>query len=133
MCDDVCPSGRNGGIHPDAVIFAIMDADPSSEMKEIRTDVWKCLMCHRCSMDCPEGIDVTGVIRTLRYLEASSGNLPKRFCKASETLVREGRAFSVNATVNKKRSELGLDEIEEDAASVNELNEIISRTGFCNE
>ena len=132
-CDSVCPSGRNGGIHPDAAVAAIIDADPSSEMKEMQADVWKCLMCHRCSMECPNGIDVAGAIRALRYSEALSGEYPKRFRKASETLVNEGRAFPVNEMSNRKRSELGLKEISEDADSVREMKIIMSRTGFCRE
>jgi len=129
-CDDVCPSGRNGGIHPDAVVYGIMDAEPSSDMKEMQADVWKCLMCHRCSMNCPEGIDVAGAVRSIRYLSTASGNSPKRFKMASETLVKEGRAFPVNEAVNKKREVLGLKAIDEDRASAEELRKIMSRTGF---
>jgi heterodisulfide reductase subunit C len=129
LCDDVCPSGRNGGIHPDAVIYAIIDADPSSDMR-MQADVWKCLMCHRCSMNCPNGIDVAGAVRALRYTEVSSGDFPKRFMRSSGSLAEEGRAFPVNEAVNKKRSELGLEAIDRDAASVGELKVIISRTGF---
>jgi len=129
-CDDVCPSGRNGGIHPDAVVYKIIDADPSSEMKELQADVWKCLMCHRCSMNCPENIDVAGAVRSLRYIGAASGSSPKRFKIASETLAKEGRAFPVNDLVNKKRAELGLKAIDEDHASAEELRKIMSRTGF---
>ncbi|MDR0335259.1 MAG: 4Fe-4S dicluster domain-containing protein [Methanomassiliicoccaceae archaeon] len=129
-CDNVCPSGRNGGIHPDEVIYALIDADALSDAKDIRADVWKCLMCHRCSMDCPEGIDVTGAVRSLRYMDAVSGNSPKRFRAASETLVREGRAFPVNDIVDRKRAELGLEELSYDTDSVNELRKIMSATGF---
>jgi len=133
VCDDVCPSGRNGGIHPDAAIYAVMDADPASDAKDIRADVWKCLMCHRCSMNCPEGIDVAGAVRSLRYADAASGDLPKRFSMASGTLMREGRAFPINEAVNKKRTELGLNEITTDEDSVNELRTIMERTGFRHE
>jgi heterodisulfide reductase subunit C len=132
-CDAVCPSGRNGGIHPDAVIYGIIDAIPSSEMKDMQADVWKCLMCHRCSMNCQERIDVAGAVRSLRYMGAVSGNSPKRFRAARETLMKDGRAFPVNETVNKKRTELGLDAINADPGSADELRTIISGTGFCRE
>jgi len=132
-CDEVCPSGRNGGIHPDAVISAINNAIPSSDLAEQQADVWKCLMCHRCSTECPSGIDVAGAIRALRYDSASSGGSPKRFKKASDTLAAEGRAFVVNSYVNQKRKELGLPEIGNDEVSAEELRMIMSRTGFCNE
>jgi len=133
ICDSVCPSGRNGGIHPDVLIYAVIDADPASDTKGIRTDVWKCLMCHRCSMNCPEGIDVAGAVRSLRYADAASGDLPKRFTMASGTLVNEARAFPINEAVNRKRTELGLNEIAEDDRPVKELRFIISRTGFRHE
>ena len=129
VCDGVCPSGRNGGIHPDAVVYGILDADPSSA-DVMQADVWKCLMCHRCSMNCPEGIDVAGAVRSLRYMSTASGNSPKRFKTASETLVKEGRAFPVNDIVNKKREMLGLKAIDEDNASAEELRKIMARTGY---
>ncbi|MCL2143666.1 MAG: 4Fe-4S dicluster domain-containing protein [Methanomassiliicoccaceae archaeon] len=133
VCDSVCPSGRNGGIHPDSVIYALIDADTSSSASELRMNVWKCLMCHRCSMNCPEEIDVTGAIRSLRYLETASGEFPRRFMKASGTLAEEGRAFPVNDAVNKRRAELGLEAINRDDGSVAEIRKIISGTGFRHE
>jgi heterodisulfide reductase subunit C len=84
-------------------------------------------------MNCPEGIDVAGAVRSLRHAAAASGNSPKRFRMASETLVKEGRAFPINDAVNRKRKDLGLDEISYDGDSVGELNRIISSTGFRHE
>jgi len=133
MCDNVCPSGRNGGIHPDATIRAIIELDRSSDMSALHAESWRCLMCHRCSMTCPKNIDVAGAIRSIRYDSASSGGSPRRFKKASDTLVTEGRAFPVNDYVNQKREELGLNRIENDEASVKDLKTIMSRTGFRNE
>jgi len=132
-CENVCPSGRNGGIHPLDVVETVINSEPSSDLSGLQEAVWKCLMCHRCSTACPRDIDVTGVIRSLRYDSASSGTPPKRFKKASDTLISEGRAFPVNEAANRKRAELGLEAITEDSGSAEELNAIISRTGFCRE
>jgi heterodisulfide reductase subunit C len=132
-CDSVCPSGRNGGMYPETIIIAILSSDPSSDIRDIQADVWKCLMCHRCAMACPEGIDVTGAIRALRYDSSLSSELPKRFRAASDNLVSHGRAFPVNDKVNQRRSELGLNKITEDERSLKELKTIISRTGFRHE
>ena len=129
-CGDACPSGRCGGIDPDDTIYGLLDADPASELNEIKENAWKCLMCHRCSMNCPQDIDVTGTIRTLRYMNALSGNIPKRFRMASATLAKEGRAFPVNEIVNKKREALGLDPLEIDGDAVSELRKIMERTGY---
>ncbi|MCL2785916.1 MAG: 4Fe-4S dicluster domain-containing protein [Methanomassiliicoccaceae archaeon] len=133
ICDSVCPSGRNGGIYPESVLFSMLTADPSSDMPELRSAVWKCLMCHRCTMACPEGLDVTGAIRAMRYDSVSSGEPPKRFKMASDTLTECGRTFPVNDKVRQKREELGLNDIKEDAAAINELRIIMSRTGFLHE
>ena len=132
-CDKVCPSGRNGGIRPDFLIYSIVDAPSSSRLSELQADIWRCLMCHRCSMSCPEKIDVTGVIRTLRHHSAQSGGIPKRFRRAKDTLTEVGRAFPMDGLVNRKREDLGLKRIEEDADSLNELKIIMKRTGFCDE
>ena len=133
MCTDVCPSGRNGGIIPDVLIDSLMNASPSAELSDLSRDVWKCLMCHRCSYSCPEGIDVAGVIRIMRYNSAMSGNAPKRFTRIAGMFAAAGRAFPVNELVNRRREELGLEAIATDADAVDELKMIMKRTGFCNE
>ena len=130
ICDSVCPSGRNGGIHPYSIIFALLAADSMSGTYELKADVWKCLMCHRCTTACPEDIDVTGAIRALRYDSILSGEAPKRFRIASDALVKHARAFPINDSVNKKREELGLNRIEEDEKTLNDIKMIMSRTGF---
>jgi len=84
-------------------------------------------------MACPEGLDVTGAIRAMRYDSVSSGEPPKRFKMASDTLTECGRTFPVNDKVRQKREELGLNDIKEDAAAINELRIIMSRTGFLHE
>ena len=132
-CDRVCPSGRNGGIHPDAVIYAVADAEASSDLSRLHAEVWKCLMCHRCSLNCPEGIDVAGVILMLRYDSASSGGSPKRFRAAGNTLAAEGRAFPATAASERSRAELGLPPIRNDGRTTEELRAIMIRTGFCRE
>jgi len=133
MCTEVCPSGRNGGIIPDAFIESLMNASSSAELSDLDQDVWKCLMCHRCSYSCPEGIDVAGVIRVMRYNSAMSGNAPKRFTRTAGMFAAAGRAFPVNELVNRKRAELGLDPIATDADALDEIKIIMERTGFCNE
>jgi len=133
MCTDVCPSGRNGGIIPDVLIDAMVNASPSSELSDLCRDVWKCLMCHRCSYSCPEGIDVVGVIREMRYHSAMSGKAPKRFMRIAGPLATTGRAFPVNELVNRRREELGLDPIAADTDAIDELRIIMKRTRFCDE
>ncbi|SMB96462.1 Fe-S oxidoreductase [Desulfonispora thiosulfatigenes DSM 11270] len=41
--------------------------------------IWKCNMCGRCTMDCPMGVDVAGIVRTLRgnFGLTSPGSLQK--------------------------------------------------------
>ncbi|MCL2607585.1 MAG: 4Fe-4S dicluster domain-containing protein [Methanomassiliicoccaceae archaeon] len=132
-CDKVCPSGRNGGIRPDAVVSAIINAATPSDISFLYKEVWKCLMCHRCSMNCPREIDIVGAIRYVRYTAATKEGPPQRFSRSGSTLAAEGRTFPVNDTVNKKRLEVGLKEIKKDNGSLEELRTIMSRTGFCNE
>lgn len=132
-CGKACPSGRNGGIRPDVLVSAMNDADPRSDPAEFSADVWKCLMCRRCSEICPKGADVAGAVTSMRYISASSGGAPARFIRTAAALAAEGRAFPVNDTVNKKRAELGLPEIKNDASSAEELRKIMSATGFRNE
>ena len=53
-CTDVCPSARHGGIVPEKTV---KDVNEGREP----VDVWKCLQCHRCSVACPQDIDIATI------------------------------------------------------------------------
>lgn len=100
-CTDSCPSARNGGIRPDEFVRAAADGRGTP-------DAWRCLLCHRCSMACPQGIDVAGLMVSIRNASSLSGDIPERFRRTGELMYSEGRIFRPNARTASVRADLGL-------------------------
>jgi len=54
-----------------------------------------CTLCGRCSMVCPVGIDITGLIRKMREGMVASGHAPEGLIGASERAVEIGSPMGV--------------------------------------
>ena len=108
-CTDVCPSARHGGIVPDEVVKNYNEGKPV-------VNVWKCLQCHRCSAECPEGIDVAGLICHLRNVASSRGDIPERFTRSAKQMSKDLRMYPMIGRTASQRADLGLltGEISED-------------------
>ena len=108
-CTDVCPSARHGGIVPEK---AVKDASEGRRPE----NVWKCLQCHRCSAECPEGIDVAGLICHLRNEASSRGDIPERFVRSAKQMSKDLRMYPIIGRTASQRADLGLStgEIPED-------------------
>jgi len=100
-CTDVCPSARHGGIVPDEVVRNYNEGKPT-------VNVWKCLQCHRCSAECPEGIDVAGLICHLRNEASSRGDIPERFTRSAKQMSKDLRMYPIIGRTASQRANLGL-------------------------
>lgn len=107
-CSRECPSARNGGIVPHAVIQSVNEGKEPS-------DVWKCLQCHRCSDVCPKGIEVSEIILFCRCRT----EMPAKMRKTYDIVRKCGRAVMPSPLANNQRKELGLepDELSEGTIS----------------
>lgn len=117
-CTKNCPSAKHGGIVPDEVVSEVSDGTYEG-------DPWTCLMCHRCSIVCPKGIDIAELVRELRYLEVSRGNVPERFSRVYKRYRETGDTLSVASSIDEERNRLGLPGIERDEEALKKLREII--------
>ncbi|MGD2171660.1 MAG: (Fe-S)-binding protein, partial [Gammaproteobacteria bacterium] len=54
-----------------------------------------CTMCGRCSMVCPVGIDITGVIRKTREGMAAAGHAPEGLIGATQRAINIGSPMGV--------------------------------------
>jgi len=72
-----------------------------------------CTMCGRCSMVCPVGIDITGVIRKTREGMAAAGHAPKGLIGATQRAITIGSPMGVKlpalqAQIRHVEEDLGL-------------------------
>lgn len=104
-CTKNCLSSKYKGIIPHDVVREVRDGTYSG-------DPWTCLMCHRCSMVCPKGIEVAELIMEIRNFEVIKGNVPERFGRVYNKFKEVGDTMSIVAATNEDRVKLGLSKIE---------------------
>ena len=122
-CTDVCPSARHGGIVPDKIV-----KDVSEGMEPV--DVWKCLQCHRCSVACPQDIDIAGLICHLRNEASSRGDIPERFRRSAAQMKKDLRMSPIIGRTVTQRSDLGLSTEEISEEERNTVSGMLRGAGF---
>ena len=100
-CTDVCPSARHGGIIPEETVRAFSEGRPAE-------NIWKCLQCHRCSVACPEDIQIAELICHLRNEASSAGDIPERFRRSAAQMKKDLRMSPMIGRTVSQRSDLGL-------------------------
>ena len=125
-CSDACPSCRNGGVDPQLTILSLMTG---GEIK----DVWKCLVCHRCSMTCPQDIDVAGMMLALREFSSKEEGVPETLKRTYKAFASDGKVSLPKGRMESVRKELGLSDVVRDQNAVEELNEIMKEVGVPDE
>jgi heterodisulfide reductase subunit C len=118
LCTDVCPSARNGGIVPDVAVQLLRNGQEVA-------DRWRCLQCHRCSMVCPQSIDVAGAIEACRQVSAAKGEAPERFKRTLKQVEETGTVFPVIGRAVVQRTEFGLPPAEISADSIVYLRNVL--------
>lgn len=120
-CTRNCPSAKHNGIVPSDVVLEVRDGTYSG-------DPWTCLMCHRCSMVCPKGIEIAELILELRNHEVIKGNVPERFGRVYNKFKEVGDTMSIVSTTDEDRATLGLQKVErvlEVPKKLEEMSEVL--------
>jgi heterodisulfide reductase subunit C len=73
-CASGCPFVRGMDYHPHAVL-RLLQYGLRQQALECKT-IWVCVGCHTCSSQCPMGIDIAGVMNTLRIMAIENGITP---------------------------------------------------------
>ena len=119
-CTGVCPSARNGGVVPNEVVQSVLNGIETK-------DIWKCLVCCRCSEACPVDINVSQMMVSLRN---SSEDVPDRFKKTGQQMFRSGKVFAMIGRTEATRKELGLPVETMDENALSEIRTILKGAGF---
>lgn len=122
-CVAVCPSARySDDFNPREILLKTLLGD---EEYLIGPDsiIWKCTNCYSCYERCPQDVRPVEVIIALKNYCEQQGAAPPLIDKFSETVSKTGRSVMVTSAVNRKRKELGLEEIKD--IPVDELEKIL--------
>jgi Fe-S oxidoreductase len=89
-------------------------ADQLREWQELLYD--SCTMCGRCTLACPMGIDIAGLVAQARHGMFAAGLVPHELHALAERAEREGSPLGATPKVLKERIEWLCDEHEVDIA-----------------
>jgi heterodisulfide reductase subunit C len=70
--------------------------------------LWLCAACFTCVDHCPQGVDIAGVVRTLRNMAVKEGIIPDVFRELTNNILKTGYAYRIPDLRLKKRVEKGL-------------------------
>ena len=72
-CTSSCPSGRELYRGPRRIVRLILAGEIEAVLKS--DDLWRCTECGTCTSVCRMGIDVAGILHSLRQLEREHGGI----------------------------------------------------------
>lgn len=70
--------------------------------------VWLCSVCYNCVEKCPQGVEITDVIRVLKNKAALEGCVPAYFKELSATILKTGLAYTIPGSRLSARETRGL-------------------------
>ncbi|HXH22788.1 MAG TPA: heterodisulfide reductase-related iron-sulfur binding cluster [Dehalococcoidia bacterium] len=73
VCTAICPWGL---VRPEPVVIRRLLREAQLGAPGWEEALWLCTSCRQCALQCPRGVDVPGVIRSLRALAWREGKAP---------------------------------------------------------
>jgi heterodisulfide reductase subunit C len=88
--------------------------------------VWYCTGCYGCQERCPQGVNITNLMKALMNIATKEGHYLDSYKEAIKTLDQRGRMIEISEFENTTRQKYGLPEIQEKA---DEIRKLIKVTG----
>lgn len=106
-CTADCPIARFSDIyHPRRLMrmtqLGMKDRVLTSEA------LWLCAACFTCGDHCPQGVDISSVLRALRNMAVKESIMPPVFKELTNNILKTGYAYNIPELRKKKRLERGL-------------------------
>ena len=84
-------------------------------------------------MECPQDIDVAGMMLALREIDSKGGHAPETVRRSLKAFRSDGKLSLPKGRAEALRKELGLSEVVRDQRIVDEVNAIMKRAGVPDE
>ena len=112
-CVAVCPSARySDSFNPRDILLKTLVGD-EEDLIGPESIIWKCTNCYSCYERCPQDVRPVEVIIALKNYCQQKGVAPDLIDRFSETVSKTGRSVMITGAVNRKRKELGLEELKD--------------------
>ncbi len=131
-CTGSCPSGRYTAFRVRKVIRRAQlgfkeDVLPSE-------DLWFCTTCYTCHERCPRGVEIPGILFTLRNMAVREGFMGEAHKKVAGFLVKTGHMVPLTDEFKAARTKMELPEIPPttlmDKKALEEVQKLIKKTEF---
>jgi len=91
--------------------------------------LWLCTTCHTCVDHCPQGVEVSSIVRALRNLSVKSrGEMPFISKAFASNILKTGYVYLMPESRMKKREEQGLPPLPR--PNLNDVATLFKATGF---
>jgi len=148
MCTSICPGASQSDYDPRDMVRRVLEDDATIVDDE---NIWNCFSCYTCNSVCPSGNNASEVNQILRqmsidkgegmlkihsfaaygdsFIELGVGSVPSRFF---DDMVKDVGPEYMNLKLNIEdiRSELGLGGYILPEKSIDEIEEILDKSGF---
>jgi heterodisulfide reductase subunit C len=117
-CVGDCPSARYSkrGFNPRLIVLQTILGMEEDLLKE-GSIVWECTNCYNCFERCPQDVRPVEVITALKNMAAKRETNPEDVRSMVKTVETKGMTTVFTALVDKRRKELGLDNLKETPVS----------------
>ncbi|ADZ09450.1 Heterodisulfide reductase subunit C, HdrC2 [Methanobacterium lacus] len=148
MCTSICPGASQSDYDPRDMVRRVLEDDVSIVDDE---NIWNCFSCYTCNSVCPSGNNASEVNQILRqmsidkgegilkiqsfaaygdsFIELGVGSVPSKFF---DDMVKDVGPEYMNLKLNIEdiRSDLGLGSYILPEKSIDEVEEILDKSGF---
>ncbi len=91
--------------------------------------LWLCTTCHTCVDHCPQGVEVSSIVRALRNLSVKNrGEMPFIFKAFASNILKTGYVYLMPESRLKKREEQGLPPLPK--PNLGDVAKLFEATGF---
>lgn len=105
-CTATCPIARFTEVFRPNKIMQMTKLGIRDVIKE--DAIWLCSVCYSCVEKCPQGVDITDVIRALKNKAALEGYVPSYFKSLADNILKTGLAYIIPSSRLKLRDARGL-------------------------
>ncbi len=126
-CSSYCPSFKYSKVYNPRKIVQDVLVGLKDEILE-NTNLWFCGVCHACTEQCPQGVELSEILSHIRNLASKIGNIPTHLVSEVKNLLETGQVVPPSSAINRRREKFGLPELPD--APVDEIRTLVKSTGF---
>jgi heterodisulfide reductase subunit C len=126
-CAAFCPSFKYSKVYnPRKIVQDVLVGLKDEIIKN--TNLWFCGLCHLCTENCPQGVELAEILSHIRNLASKIGNIPAHLVGEVKNLLETGQVVPPSSAINRRREKLGLPEVPE--APADEIRVLAESTGI---